>query len=368
MKLAYCIHSLHLARGIERGVTFKANAFCSIPGNEVYIITANLHGRPAAYPLDSRVKVIDLGASDRLGITYGRYFRRLRRCLNELKPDIAVSMGDNSVYALSKMDFGGRKISEYHFSFEKFHMKYGGNPIGRLYADWRRNMIALAVRRMDAFVVLTETDCRDWASLVPGVRYIYNPPTIQTTVQAPLQSRNAIAVGQLAPQKNWPDMLAAWRKVRDVHPDWTLNIYGSGKQRKMVERLVSRYFPDGGVVLKGRTSDVVSAFLDSSMLLLSSKYEGFPMVLLEASQCGVPAVSYDCPKGPAEMIDNGINGILVPAGDIDALAAGACRLIEDPELRKAMGAAALLKCSRFSQESVIAQWQALWDELLRNRK
>lgn len=364
MKLVYCIHSLHLARGIEKGICFKANHFCSIPGNEVFIITARLKGRVPAYPLDSRVRLIDLGVSDRLGLTYFRYSRKLRECLSNLKPDIAVSVGDNTVYALASADFGGRKVSEYHFSYEKFDMKYGGNPLGKLYANYRRNRIARTVSRLDAFIVLTESDCRDWAALVPGVRFIYNPVTVSSDRLAPLESKTVVALGHFVPQKNYPDMLQAWKTVHSKHPDWTLKIYGDGKLRPMIEKMVRRNFPDGGVILKGRTEDAVSAYLGSSMLLLSSRYEGFPMVLLEASRCGVPAVSYDCPKGPAEIIGNSECGILVPAGDVSTLADGVCRLIENPDLRKQMGAAAAQKCIHFNQESILAQWQALWDELL----
>lgn len=366
MKIAYCIHSLHVARGIERVISFKANGLSAIEGNEIYIITARLNGRPPAFTLDSRVRVIDLGVSDSLGMTYRRYRKKLRRCLEAIKPDIAVSVGDNTVYALADTDFGGRRVCEYHFSFEKFHMKYGRVPFGKVYAEYRRNKLARAVSKLDAFVVLTESDCHDWSSLVPRTRFIYNPPTITNTdILAGLESRTVIALGQLSPQKNYPDMLSAWARVYLKHPDWTLEIYGEGKLQSLLEKTVKKDFPDGGVILKGRTDDVKSALMGSSMLVLSSKYEGFPLVLLEAAVCGVPAVSYNCPKGPAEIIGDSECGILVPEGDIEALSEGICQLIENPEKRKRLGKAVADKCSRFNQEIIISQWQALWNELLK---
>ena len=364
MRIAYCIHSMHLSRGIERGVTFKANHFCSVPGNEVFIITSHLHGRPVHYNLNPRVKVIDIDRSDIPGPLYFLYKKKLKQCLESIRPDIAVTVGDNTIYALAAIDFGGKRVSEYHFSYEKFDMKYGRTPIGRAYAGFRRRRIAKAASVMDAFIVLTESDRKDWQKLVPGVRCIYNPPTLECKEKASLDSRTVIAAGALVPQKNYPDMLEAWKQVRAKHPDWQLHIYGDGKLRPSIGKAAASMFPEGSVRLMGRSGDMKSVYLGSAALVLSSRYEGFPMVLLEACECGVPAVSYDCPKGPAEIIEDGVSGFLVPQGDTRMLAEKLCTVIENEELRKSMGTAAGKVGARFSREKITSDWQALWDELL----
>lgn len=363
MKLAYCIHSLHLSRGIERGVSFRANYLCNIPGYEIYIITARLHGRPAAYPLDPRVKLIDLNATDQVPVLYKRFEKRLNATLNKIRPDIAISVGDNGIHALSKAGFGGKTIGEYHFSYEKYRAKYGKFAIGRVYADFRRYRIAKSASRMDEFVVLTKADKQDWARLVPSVKQIYNPCTIQEDGVAALDSKTIIAVGHLSSQKNYPDMLKAWEIVAQRHPDWRMKIYGDGSQRSRLSKIIRKRFPDGNVCLMGRCPDMEEAYLGSSALIMSSSYEGFPMVLLEAFHFGVPAVCYDCPKGPSEIIRNGESGYLVKLGDTATLADRICRIIEDSSLRKSMGTAAKADSEKYQKDAIMSEWQKLFDYL-----
>ena len=354
---------MHLSRGVERGICYKTSYLGRIPGNEVYIITADMRGRKPSYTLGTNVSLINLGASDRFVLFYGKYRRRLRRCLEELRPDICVSVGGNEIYALADIDFGGKKIAEYHFSHEKFLMKYGRNFLGRKYAELRNRILKKAIAKYDAYVVLTRKDQQDWKESCPEVRQIYNPATFEEKRDAALDRRHVIAAGRLVEQKNYPDMLAAWEIVHRKHPDWVLDIYGEGKLRKRLAKEIGRRFPGGGVLLKGNCRKMNEAFLESSILVLSSHYEGFPMVLLEASACGVPMVSYDCPKGPSEIIEDGVNGILVRQYDVEGLAQGLCTLIEDDALRKRMGAKAKEMGARFPADGVMKQWVELFSEL-----
>lgn len=140
--------------------------------------------------------------------------------------------------------------------------------------------------------------------------------------------------------------------------------YGGGDVKDL-ENLIKQLSLENHVFLKGSTNEVQSVFLRSSIFVLSSLYDGLPLVLTEAMECGVPVVSYQCPCGPKDIVSDGIDGFLVPVNDEKGMAERICRLIEDDELRIKMGIAAKQKASHYSIESIIKQWMALFEEVLK---
>lgn len=362
MRIAYCIHSLHLFGGVERVLALKADYLARVCGHEVHIITANLKGRKPRFVPDPSIRLTDLGVNENLFPR--RYARRLDAELRRIRPDITVSVGGRGMEVLSRCTDGSRKVAEYHFSHEKFRMKYGGSAIGRLYASWRTRRVEKAAAGLDAFVVLTESDRGDWEKSVPGVVAISNPVTFTSAERSPLERKRAVAVGRLVSQKNFADAVSAWKAVAVSHPGWTLDIYGEGSLRKELGKKIQDSGLSGKVRLMGASENIHKELLDSSFLLMTSRYEGFPMVLLEAAECGLPMVSYDCPKGPAEIIRNGVNGFLVPAGDVRALSEAAARLADDPSLLRSMGEEARKTASAYGIETIMAKWNALFTGLL----
>ena len=353
MKIAYLIHSLHRGGGMERVLGLKAGLLAA--NNEVYIITAAQKGRPDAFPVDRRVKRIDLGASEKFFTA--AYRKALEKCLLEIRPDITVSLCGNDIFILPRLRDGSRKIAEFHFIHDKYFLKYGRGPVSAL----RTRRLEKAAAALDAFVVLTKDDALRWAPAVPNVVHIPNPLTFKADSPSPLTRKRAIAVGRLSPEKQFQDIIVAWKQVLEKHPDWTLDIYGEGKERPQLEKLIKGKGLEGKVTLKGLTTNVKQELLDCSFLVMSSRYEGFPMTLLEAATCGVPMISYNCPSGPSEIIRDGVNGYLVPCGDTSALAAACCRMIESP--REEMGRAAAETALEFSPEVIIPQWQKLFESL-----
>lgn len=363
MRLVYCIHSLHNCGGTENVLARKANYLAAMKGWEIFIVTAHQRGRANAFELDPGIKVMDLGKNDSSPFWRSRYLPALDRCLNEIRPDISIAVNGKAIYAFQYCTDGSRKVAEFHFSREKYIMKYGKHPIGLRYAGYRTGHLGRAAAKMDAFVVLTRKDCESWADDVPNAVQIYNPAMEIGQVQASLDNKVMAAAGRLSFQKNYPEMLYAWAKVVEKHPDWTLKIYGDGPERKNLQKMVAAMFPDGNVKLMGRTSDMKPAYMDCSGLVLSSRFEGFPMVLLEASSYGVPMVSYDCPKGPSEIIEDGVNGYLVKNGCTEELADRICRLIEDNQRRKEMGKNAWQMAGRFGIDAIMDKWVELFNRL-----
>lgn len=226
--------------------------------------------------------------------------------------------------------------------------------------------IEKVARKLDKFVVLTKADKADWSKILDNVISIYNPLTFKSEKTAALENRRCIAVGRLESQKNFRDAVTAWKKVAERYPDWTLDIFGNGSLKKRLEKQIRDNGLEGKVRLMGSSSDIRSEMLASSCLVMSSAYEGFPMVLLEAIETGLPMVSYDCPKGPAEIIVNDENGYLVKPGDTDGLAEGICKVIGDSDRRTRFGKKAKEKAGEFGIDIIMEQWKALFETILKD--
>ena len=361
MRLAYCIHALNLSGGIERVVTTKANYLADVLGYEVHIITARQKGRKDFFRLSEKIVRHDLDANDRVFLF--KYRKRLGALLGTIRPDITISVCDNSLYAVTDCRDGSMKVGEFHFSHEKFLMKYGTNAFGRLYASYRTRKLEKAVKRLDCFVVLTKADKSDWEKVRPNVEQIYNPLSFAPEEPSPLSRKRCVAAGRLESQKNFKDLITAWKTVDSAHPDWTLSIFGKGSQKEALENQIKAEGLSGKVILEGNTSDMRKELLDSSCLVMSSRFEGFPMILLEALATGLPIVSYDCPKGPSEIITTGVNGYLAKVGDTVELAQGICDIISDDALRRHFGSASMRRSEDFTLEKTMERWDSLFKKI-----
>lgn len=361
MNIVYCINGFYRRAGMERVLADKANWFTS-HGHIVTILTTDQQGRPDVFALDSRIQRFDLdiGYEDNNGnsllnklvhypLKQLRHKKRLGRKLSEIKPDITISMFCNEVNLLPRIHDGSRKILEIHFSRFK-RLQYGRRGLWRLVDQLRsRNDLRLA-KRYDRFVVLTEEDKGYWTGL-DNLRVISNPRTFSLPQPASLNSHTVLAVGRYTYQKGFDLLLKAWRLL-DTQ-GWVLRIAGSGDS---MEDLPAN-------VVTGLSTDIRKEYCSAAFFVMSSRYEGLPMVLLEAQAAGLPIVSFACKCGPRDVISDGQDGILVPEGDISGLAHGMKRLMDDEDLRHRMGQAAFRRSDRFDKETIMTQWETLFKEL-----
>ena len=220
---------------------------------------------------------------------------------------------------------------------------------------------------LNALITLTESDAVDYRDLLgPAARVLSIPNAAPATdairAQPGDDNRVVVAAGRLTRQKGFDRLVVAWAGVQEKHPDWRLDIFGHG-DRAALQARVDEQGVTGTVRVRGFTSDLRQRFAESSIFVLSSRAEGFPMVLLEAMSCGLPLVSFDCRTGPSQLIRSGHNGLLVPDGDLQGLTDALITLMEAPDARRRMGAEGLRMVRQYTPDRIAAHWEQLFREL-----
>jgi glycosyltransferase involved in cell wall biosynthesis len=341
---------------------------------EITVITAFNGSRGDGFLFVGGVHRVDLGI-DRTLYPSSReqkrvYKKELATLLQASAFDICVSLGSSEMKFLPEIKDGSKKVFWFHFALnydiETCHLS-GFSSLDYLIGKARQLRRIRAARKYDKVVVLSKADCRTWQRYLRNVTYIYNPLTIRKAQNPDYAVMKAIAVGRIDRQKGFDYLVAAWKNVHDRFPQWQLDIYGGGSEENVKElnAQIEAYGLSGIVFLKGRCNDMAKAYAEHSLMILSSRYEGFVLVLLEASACGLPLVSFDCKHGPAEIIDDGRNGYLVrPVGNIQGLADAICKMISDENLRRKMGEEAERMSAHFSLDKISAQWRMLFDNLM----
>ena len=230
----------------------------------------------------------------------------------------------------------------------------------RLAADIRRGYGGL-----DALTVLSAGDARDYGALPggPRVELIPNPVAELDGGVSAQEAPVVVAAGRLNAQKGFDLLIRAWATVAERRPDWRLRIYGSGPERPALERLIAEHDLGDRVALMGRSRQLGAAMAEGSLFALSSRFEGFGLVVVEAMGKGLPVVGFDCPRGPGDIIGHGEDGLLVPPEDVPALSAALLELIEDPARRRRMARAARAKSRRYAGSAIAPRWEALLGSL-----
>lgn len=367
MKIIYCIAGTCHSGGMERVLANKAN-YLTGHGYEVVIVTTDQQGLPPFFPLAEQIRCIDLGINyeENNGKSFAnkllhyplkqyRHQKRLAAILKREKPDITVSMFCNDAGFITRINDGSKKVLEIHFSKFK-RLQYNRKGLWRLADLWRSKQDEKTVRRFDKFVVLTEEDKGYWGNL-PNITVIPNANTFATSQAAALENKKVIAIGRYTYQKGFERLIEAWNILSPGFPGWKLDIIGNGEERDKLQDLIHAYHLDGQVTLVSPTKSIDKVYLDASVLVMSSRYEGLPMVLLEAQAFGLPIVSFACKCGPKDIVANGETGFLVEENDIEGLARQLVKVMKDKNLRKQMGRKAKEASLRYAEDAVMANGQ-----------
>jgi glycosyltransferase involved in cell wall biosynthesis len=235
----------------------------------------------------------------------------------------------------------------------------GSGLLRRLHVwSFKRN-----VSKVETVVSLTEGDADDWRRINSNVFVIPNVVHLSDSHwHATLKDRVVIFVGRFSSQKDIQSMLGIWSQVNEKHPDWQLRIYGDGELKDYYMPIIQGM--DANIHVFPPTPAIVEKYFESSILILTSLFEPFGLVLPEAMSCGLPVVAFDCPYGPAEIITDGVDGFLIQNRNVEAFADKVCQLIEDEALRKKMGEAGALSSMRYSPDRIMPQWKTLLENLV----
>lgn len=379
MKLVYCIHSIYNPGGMERVLWNKVVYWTRHADWEVVIVTTDQHDRPPFYPFPEQVRRIDLGinySEDNTKSPLGKiagYLRRRRlhkRRLTELlmreRADVVVSLYPSESSFIPDIQDGSRKVLELHYC-KFFRLQYGRKGLLGAIDRWRTRQDERIVRRFDKFIVLTCEDQTYWGAL-PNLEVIPNAAMHLTDHFSDGSARRVIAVGRLDYQKGFDRLIRAWDLVQRSgrFADWRLDIFGQGEWHDMLQAMIDERGLAATTRLCRPTSQIGDEYARSSLHVMTSHYEGFGMVIVEAMACGLPSVSFDCKCGPKDIIRPGENGLLVRDGDEEGLAQALMTLMEDDVLRMRMSQRAREVVKSYSEEAVMARWMRLFTSIVRS--
>lgn len=372
MTIAYIVSSLRHSGGVERIIVDKANALAADAGMRVLIACVQEPaGEPVSshFALDQRVETVGLGAALQSGsllslpLRWWRWRRTVCRALRDFVRRNNVDITISTVYdAASGYDCSGT-----HHILESHAARRPTEQMS-VWPAWRHRFTSRRVRRAAALVALTRADAGSWPE-ARRLEVIPNFTNIRPVAPYDPDTHRMMAAGRLDPQKGFDILVDAWSKVHAQHPDWHLDIFGSDPTGGAATATLQAQIDAAGLTdtvhLCGRTDNIAAEMARHSAFILSSRYEGFGLVLLEAATCGLPCISFDCPEGPADILDDGRDGILVPTdGGADALADALCRVAADRAERLRLSAAARRAAARYDRPTIIAQWRELFTSLL----
>ena len=374
-KIIYCTPSLYIPGGMERVLTTKANYLAEV-GYDITIVLTDGKGKAPYYPLSPKVKLIQLDIRfeelwhlpfHKKVWTYLKkqriYKKQLTATLMEQKPDITVSLMRREINFLTSIQDGSRKVGEIHVNKAHYRNFEQGdaNFIKNLFAKWWIHSLEKKIKKLDKFVVLTEEDRQSWKGM-DNVITIPNPLSYLPEKRAILEKKQAISVGRFSHEKGFDMLIECWKEVYQKHPDWILKIIGTDNVKNLTP-LIQKADLEGIVIPMEPTPHIYQAYMESSVYLCSSRFEGFGMTIVEAMSCGMPCVSFDCEHGPRNIITHGQNGYLVEPNNIESLARHICLLIEDEEKRKEMGKAARKRAEDFSEKKIMKKWIDLFENI-----
>lgn len=351
--IVFFIYNITAGGGTERVASVIINEL-SRRGYNIHVL--GLYGDPEAifFPFDPAVRVTSLHIEDKKGIQKILYSTgKIRQFVNSNHIDTFVTvesiMATYSVPALAM-----KRIR--HIVWEHFNFKVSLGIPARSFAR------QLALIFADKIITLTSRDIKFWkdgawlrrAELV----HIANPMFLELQPISANPSKTVISAGRITPQKGFDLLIDAWHGISDeLRNEWKLLIIGDGEDKILLEKKIAEGGLADSVCLIGATKEIFKYFQEASVYCLSSRFEGLPMVLLEALAFRVPIVAFDCDTGPEELIEEGKNGLLVEAGNVRKLSESLARLMKDDALRQQMRLHQSDKLKPLNLTSIISQWQ-----------
>ena len=350
-KIAILDFNATILGGVERVVCGLAKSFCESGKYSVVVVSLFSSKGTSYYPLPDNVKIIHVG------LKYGSIFKyiflqcfKLTKLCKKEKIDIIIG---TLFKTNSFLPFVGNckiKIGTEHIT-DKLTTR-----------RWKA-MKKIFYPMLDSLVCLTKSDAKNY-SYLKNIKVIPNQLPFIPKKQSELKNNVILSVGRLDYQKGFERLIEAISLIKEKCGGWQVKIIGDdGKDKEKLLEQIKKNGLEQTITILPPTDKIEDEYYNAGIYVMSSRYEGFPMVLIEAKSCGLPVVSFDCPDGPAEIIQNNVDGFLVEEGDVEALSQAILKLIEDEDLRKKFGQEAVKNVRRFSPDNVFEMWDNLFEEL-----
>lgn len=374
MKIVYVTDALAICGGIERVITDKMNYLSEQKGHDVWLMTICQGPHIFPFVLNERIRHIDLNVRlnqqyDYNGIArlymrwqlFKKAVREMQIAIENLRPDVLICVKLDFVNLLYRSKGSIPLVVESHTICGAEFIE-GASLFHRLHLCAEKRYM----RNVEAIVALTEKDANDWLKINSNVYVIPNIVHLnENSTYSNCLSKTVIYAGRLSKQKNIGELLDIWERTFFKNRDWRLHFYGDvgDIEKEIFDRLLSAS-EYGVIVHKPIKDNMIEEYKNHSILVLTSRFEPFGLVLPEAMSCGLPVVSYDSPYGPASIISDGIDGFLIKNNDKDTFVERLCQLMENEQLRLKMGKNAITSSLRYTKDAVMPMWKQLFEKLV----
>jgi len=364
MKILYITNGISGAGGLERVLAIKASYLADKLDYNVHIIAMNHKQEQVFYEFSPKIVVHNIIVGGNPVAYIGAYKSEIRKVVDSINPDI-ISVCDDGFKGFFLPIILGKPCPMVYERHVSKIISLGPNPgfLKKIQTNLMFKLMNALAKKYDKFVVLTPDNVKEWK--LENILVIPNPLSFFPDGSSTLDQKKVIAVGRQSYQKGYDLLLESWKIITQKHPDWALDIYGKHDDGQQLSQLASKLQIQHSIAFHDPVKNIQEKYLESSIYVMSSRFEGFGMVLTEAMACGVPCVSFDCPCGPADIIADGQDGFLAKNGNISDLAAKLSILIENNAKRVEMGTKSKKNVQRFLPDVIVKQWDDLFKSLVR---
>lgn len=365
MRLLYITNGINGSGGLERVLSIKASFLAEHYGYEVTVLSLNDNHINPFYGFSGKIKMCSIAVKGNPVEYVNSYINGIKKIVASVEPDVILVCDDGlKAFFIPKILRSSIPIIYERHVSKLIEMPHDLSLLKKIAIRAKWKAMEYLASDFHKFVVLTQGNTNEWSTL-ENMEVISNPLSFYPENSSALDQKKVIVVGRQAYQKGYDLLLSAWKKVVKQQPDWKLEIYGKKDESQKLESLADALGITENVSFLNPEKNIEQKYLESSIYVMSSRFEGFGMVLIESMACGVPCVSFDCNYGPSDIIQNGIDGYVVENGNVEALARTIVSLIEDETMRKTMGAKAKQNVQRYLPEVIVKQWDELFKALER---
>jgi glycosyltransferase involved in cell wall biosynthesis len=358
MRLLYIVPSCNTEGGVARVLSLKTNYLVKNLGYEIHILTQNNGNFSSFYPFSAKIVFHDMilkGSSFRFINSYRKVLSSEIKAIN---PDV-ILVCDNGLKAFTIPFILQTKIP---IIFESHGSKFIEEKRPNKYLSSTRMKLlfkAFSANMFTKFVALSNESLNEWD--VKNGLVIPNPLWLKTNISAKTESKKVIAVARHSYEKGLDRLLIIWHRIAKMNPDWILEIYG--KDTVDLKEAAKKMKIDSEILFFDPVKNIEEKYCESSIYVMTSRSEGFPMALLEAMAAGLPCVAYDCPCGPRAIIRDNVNGFLIEDGNADLFVEKLNDLIENETLRREVGKNARLSSEKYNIDEIMQTWNQLFIEM-----